>query len=92
MTVFRRGVLAAACALFAAFAPVAQAQDYPTRTISLVVPWPAGGLVDAVARVVGEKLSATLGRPVIVENKPGAAGKLGTQPVARAQPDCPSTP
>ena len=65
----------------------AQAQSWPTRTISLVVPYPPGGGVDAMARVVAEKLSGALGQQVIVDNRAGGSGLVGTRAVARAAPD-----
>jgi tripartite-type tricarboxylate transporter receptor subunit TctC len=63
------------------------AQAWPTRTITLVVPFAAGGGTDAIARVVAEKLSARIGQPVVVENKAGAASAIGTAYVAKAAPD-----
>lgn len=63
------------------------AQTYPTRTITIIAPFPAGGLVDVLARAVGEEISKALGQSVIVENKPGAGGNLGAELVARAAPD-----
>jgi tripartite-type tricarboxylate transporter receptor subunit TctC len=65
----------------------AQAQDYPTRTITLVVPYPPGGGVDAMARVLGDKLSTALGQQVVVENRGGAGGNIGTRAVAKSAPD-----
>ena len=65
----------------------ARAQDYPTRAIRVIVPWPAGGATDNVARVVGQKLSPILGQPVVIENRPGATGTIGTQAVIQAAPD-----
>jgi tripartite-type tricarboxylate transporter receptor subunit TctC len=65
----------------------AQAQDYPNRPIRIVVGFPAGGGVDTVARVVGNELSKALGPPVVIDNKPGAAGTLGAAEVARSTPD-----
>src|SRR6516162_7094132 len=66
---------------------VAAGQDYPTRPISLIVPYPPGGGVDAMARIVGEKLSAALGQQVVVDNRAGGAGNIGTRAVARAAAD-----
>jgi tripartite-type tricarboxylate transporter receptor subunit TctC len=65
----------------------ANAQTYPTRTITLVVPFPPGGGVDALARIVAEKLTASLKQTVMVENRVGAGGNLGTRAVAKADPD-----
>jgi tripartite-type tricarboxylate transporter receptor subunit TctC len=65
----------------------AQATDYPTRAITIIVPYPAGGGVDAMARVVGQKLSDTFKQPVNVENRGGGGGTTGTRAVSRAAPD-----
>jgi len=65
----------------------ASAADYPTRPITLIVPYPPGGGVDAMARVVGQKLSEALKQQVIVDNRGGAGGTLGTRAVAKAAPD-----
>jgi tripartite-type tricarboxylate transporter receptor subunit TctC len=65
----------------------AAAQDYPNRPIRLVVPYPPGGGTDVVARIVTEPLAAELGQPIIVDNRGGAAGNLGTDVVAKAQAD-----
>jgi tripartite-type tricarboxylate transporter receptor subunit TctC len=70
----------------AAALPVA-AQDYPTRPIMIVVPYAPGGVTDVLARVAGNKLGERLGQSVIVENKPGGGGLIGTDFVARSQPD-----
>ena len=63
------------------------AQDYPTRAITFVVAFPAGGNADLRARMLGVPISKMLGKPVVVDNKPGAAGNIGHAAVARAQPD-----
>ena len=65
----------------------AQAQDYPNRPVTIVVPYPPAGGVDVMARVVAEKLSAALKTQVIVDNRGGAGGNLGTRSVAKAVPD-----
>lgn len=62
-------------------------QDYPTRPIHVVVPFPAGGTTDIFARLMADKLTKSLGQPVIIENKAGAGGNTGTDSVARADPD-----
>ncbi len=63
------------------------AQAYPTKTVRLVVPFPPGGLIDNMARLLGPRLSQELGQPVIIDNKPGAGGNLGAAEVARAPAD-----
>ena len=66
---------------------LALALDYPIRTVTIVVPFPAGGPLDFTARLLAEKLSASLKQPFIVENRAGVAGNLGTEAVAKAPPD-----
>jgi tripartite-type tricarboxylate transporter receptor subunit TctC len=84
--VHRRALLA--LAITACLAPLsAAAQSWPARTITLVVPFAAGGGTDAIGRVIAEKLSARLSQPVVVENKAGAASAIGTAYVAKAAPD-----
>ena len=75
-----------AFALFAGLT-VAHAQTFPTRTITLIVPFPPGGSTDAVARIMAEKMQAVLGQPVIIENVGGAGGTTAVGRVARAAPD-----
>ena len=65
----------------------AAAQDYPSRPITLVVPYAAGGGNDVMARIVGEKMSKTLGQQVVIDNRAGAGGALATRQVAKAAPD-----
>jgi tripartite-type tricarboxylate transporter receptor subunit TctC len=76
-----------ALAVLALDAGSAAAQTYPSRPIRNVVPFVAGGAVDALARMMGAKLSETLGQPVIVENRPGAAGNVAADAVAKSPPD-----
>src|SRR2546425_850628 len=71
----------------AAAAQPASAQTYPSRTVHVVVPYAAGGTGDIVARVVADKLAAALGQSVVVENRPGASGALGTKSVITSVPD-----
>jgi tripartite-type tricarboxylate transporter receptor subunit TctC len=65
----------------------APAQDYPTRPITMIVPYPAGGGVDVMGRMIGAKLSVALGQQVVIENRGGAGGMIGTRDAARAAPD-----
>ncbi len=66
---------------------VASAQAYPARAIKIIVPAPPGGAIDIIARVVGEKLQAAMGQPVVIDNKPGASNNLGTDALAKSAPD-----
>ena len=73
---------------FVAFAPAAvPAQTYPNRPIKLVVPFPAGGANDTIARLVAQHLASSLAQPIIIENQAGAGGTIGTRAVANANPD-----
>ncbi len=74
-------------ALLLGLAPQAAADDYPTKPITLIVPFPAGGGVDVIGRIVADKLAAELGQPVVIDNRGGAAGVIGTRVAARAVPD-----
>ncbi len=65
----------------------AGAQSWPAKPVRIIVPFSAGGTVDVLARFIAERLSSTLGQPMLVENRPGAAGNIGTEAVARAAPD-----
>jgi tripartite-type tricarboxylate transporter receptor subunit TctC len=76
-----------AAALALAFAATAHAQNYPTKPIRIIVPNPPGGTVDLLPRLLGEKLQSILGQPVVVDNRPGAAGNIGAEMVYRAEPD-----
>jgi tripartite-type tricarboxylate transporter receptor subunit TctC len=80
------GTLAAALSLLSMAAPVA-AQDFPTKPIKLIVPFPPGGPNDIIARVVGQRMTELTKQPIIIENRSGQAGVLGTDAVAKAAPD-----
>src|SRR5882762_8170120 len=81
-------ILVAGCALAASlFAAVVLAERFPSKPIRLIVPWPAGGTVDGVARVIGQSFSSGLGRPIVVENKAGAGGSIGQAEAAKAPTD-----
>jgi len=77
----------AVSALTALVPTMASAQAYPTRAIKIIVPAPPGGAIDIIARVVGEKLQASMGQPVVIDNKPGASNNLGTDALAKSAPD-----
>ncbi len=81
---FKPMIAALACALFAT---PSLAQDYPTKPIRIIVPFGPGGGGDIVGRIFGQALQEKLGQPVVVENKPGAAGTIGNELVARAEKD-----
>jgi tripartite-type tricarboxylate transporter receptor subunit TctC len=80
------GCAAALAVVLSAVAP-ALAQDYPARPVKIIVPFPAGGTADVMPRVFAEWLSRKWGQPVVIENKPGAAGNIGAEMVAKAEPD-----
>ena len=84
----KRWIAAALVALAGAFPVAAHAQaDWPNRPIRLVVPFPAGGQLDVVMRLVAERIAPVLGQPIVVEAKPGADGNIATELVANAAPD-----
>jgi len=83
MTV-KRGVLALLCALAPA---ISMAQSYPSRPITLIVPFPPGGTTDVLARSLGQDLGKALGQPLVIESKPGAGATLGADYVAKSKPD-----
>ena len=90
-TTFLRTALGAACAgLLAAATPARAADpaaDYPTKAVTIIVPFAAGGNTDVKTRLVAQQLAVILGKPVIVDNKGGASGNIGTEAVAKAVPD-----
>jgi tripartite-type tricarboxylate transporter receptor subunit TctC len=74
-------------ATLAAVPTLASAQAYPTHAIKIIVPAPPGGAIDTIARVVGDKMAASMGQPVVVDNRPGASNNLGTEVLAKSAPD-----
>jgi tripartite-type tricarboxylate transporter receptor subunit TctC len=78
---------AALCAALSAFTPHALAQAFPSKPVKIVVPFPAGGTTDIVARLVAQRMTETMGQTVVVENRGGAGGQLGAEVVAKAAPD-----
>src|SRR6187399_2492956 len=93
MTTSRRFIALAGCFALTLGSAAAQntandaAKDFPNRTIKIVVPFPAGGPSDVLARMIGQKMSEDWGQPVVIENRPGANTVLGAQQVAKAAPD-----
>jgi len=83
----RRHVLTTLAATAASLALPASAQSWPARPIKLIVPFPAGSSPDIIARVIGEPLGAALGQTVVIDNRAGAGGNIGTGAAARAEPD-----
>ena len=84
----KTATLRLAAILFATALPfAASAQEFPTRAVKIIVPFPPGATVDTVPRIVGEKLSHKWGQPVVIENRAGAAGNIGAEGVAKAEPD-----
>jgi tripartite-type tricarboxylate transporter receptor subunit TctC len=83
----RKWRVAAVLAAILSAASIAGAQTYPSRPITLVAPFPAGGQLDVIARIVTEPMRETLGQPIIIENMSGAGGNLGINKIAKAEPD-----
>ena len=83
----RRALLAASAVMLCMGAGAAQAQAWPSKPVSLIVPFPAGGTTDVLARALAERLTQTLGQTVLVESKPGAGATLGADYVAKSKPD-----
>lgn len=81
------GLAAAVAAMSFALPTVAHADTYPERAVTWTVPFPPGGAMDVIARVLGETMAADLGQPFIIENKPGAGGNIGAAQVAKAKSD-----
>src|SRR5262249_38492165 len=79
------GLLGSAAIMLPAIARAVE--SYPTRPIRLIVPYPPGGGTDIVGRIVGEKLQTTLGQPIVIDNRGGAGGVIGTETAAKAAPD-----
>src|SRR5258707_8349408 len=79
--------LAAGAAAIPVVSRIAGAETYPSRPITVIVPYPAGGGADSVLRVMAERMRTFLGQPIIIENVGGASGSIGTGRVARAAPD-----
>jgi tripartite-type tricarboxylate transporter receptor subunit TctC len=87
MRLVRQFAVAAACMTAIMVAAPAQAQNYPTKPVHIIVPFPAGGSNDIIARLLAQKLSSSLGQQVLVENRGGAGGNIGAESVATSAPD-----
>ena len=84
---FRRGFMLAVCTVAAMSAVTAQAQGYPNKPVKIIVPYPAGGSTDIIARIAAAQLQERLKQPFVVENRAGASGAIGTAAVAQSAPD-----
>src|SRR5258706_14346966 len=80
-------ILKRLCAMLVLGLVAGTACAYPDKLVKFIVPYPAGGATDAAARIVATKLQSRWGQPVIIENRPGATGAIGTEAAARAAPD-----
>src|SRR5438105_4590193 len=80
-------IAALGLAVLVALSPAAQAQDYPSRAVKIIVPFPAGGTADVMPRIFSDWLAKKWGEPVVIENRTGAAGNIGAEAVAKADPD-----
>src|SRR5258707_2202496 len=87
MRLTRLGIVLTALIVIFAGAKTAPAADYPDRAVKVVVPFAAGGFMDVVGRIASERLSQSLGQPVVVENRGGAGGRIGEEFVTELQPD-----
>jgi len=74
-------------AVLAVLATAASAQQFPSKPIRIIVPFPAGGTTDIVARLVGQRMQESMGQPVLIENQGGAGGTIGAANTAKAAPD-----
>ena len=83
----RRRMLAALMLVATAAVSQAWAQNYPSRPIRILIPFPAGGASDTIGRTIGDALSAQIGQPVVIDNRPGAAGRLATDLLTKSEPD-----
>src|SRR5256886_12902368 len=83
----RRRLIATSAAVVLGGARAARAEDWPQRSLRIIVPFGPGGGSDIIGRIIGQSLQEKLGQPVVIENRPGAAGTLGNEAVARADKD-----
>ncbi len=83
----RQLVMSAAVATFVLAAGAALAQDYPARTVKMIVPYPAGGITDVLPRIMQEWLTKKWGQPIVIDNRPGTAGNIGAEAVFKSDPD-----
>ena len=87
MKIHKRFMMGATVAVAMAVGGAANAQNYPTRPITVIIPFAGGSASDVVSRIMFNKMSQSMGQPIVVENKPGAGGNSGTQQAAKAAPD-----